>query len=71
MTNTADAIGTSPDDVLAYPMPRAQDHPFDPPPQLRALQAETPLTRVRLWDGSTPWLVAGTPTSGPCSPTAG
>ena len=24
---------------------------------MRALQAEAPLTRVRLWDGSTPWLV--------------
>jgi len=40
-----------------YPMPRAARCPFDPPPGLRALQAEAPLTRVRLWDGSTPWLV--------------
>jgi cytochrome P450 len=40
-------------------MPRAAGCPFDPPPGLRALQAEGPLTRVRLWDGSTPWLVTG------------
>ncbi|MDI5975787.1 cytochrome P450 [Amycolatopsis magusensis] len=40
-----------------YPMARAAGCPFDPPPELRELQQETPLTRVRLWDGSTPWLV--------------
>ncbi|MEU6173756.1 cytochrome P450 [Streptantibioticus parmotrematis] len=40
-----------------YPMPRADRCPFDPPPTLRQLQAEAPVSRVRLWDGSTPWLV--------------
>ncbi|MEW2548133.1 cytochrome P450 [Streptomyces sp. NPDC047002] len=40
-----------------YPMARAAGCPFDPPPQLREQQQESPLTRVRLWDGSTPWLV--------------
>jgi hypothetical protein len=40
-----------------FPMPRAGGCPFDPPPGLRELQVEAPLTRVRLWDGSTPWLV--------------
>jgi cytochrome P450 len=40
-----------------YPMARAAGCPFDPPPALRALQAEAPITRVRLWDGSTPWLI--------------
>ena len=38
-------------------MQRAAGCPFDPPPALRELQAEAPLTRVRLWDGSTPWLI--------------
>jgi cytochrome P450 len=42
---------------LQYPMPRAQGCPFDPPPQLGALQSEAPLSRVRIWDGSSPWLV--------------
>jgi len=49
MTSTAEA----PD----FPMTRAAGCPFDPPPAARALQGETPLARVRLWDGSTPWLV--------------
>lgn len=40
-----------------YPMPRAEECPLDPPPGLSALCAAAPLTRVRLWDGSTPWLV--------------
>nr|WP_320777773.1 cytochrome P450 [Streptomyces sp. CRN 30] len=43
-------------------MPRAARCPFDPPPALtelqeKAIREEAPLTRVRLWDGSTPWLV--------------
>jgi hypothetical protein len=44
-------------DIPEYPMPRAAGCPFDPPPALRALQAQAPITKVRLWDGSTPWLV--------------
>ncbi|CAM02121.1 cytochrome P450 [Saccharopolyspora erythraea NRRL 2338] len=51
MTSTLDE--STPD----YPMPRARGCPFDPPPALRDLQRETPMARVRLWDGSTPWLV--------------
>jgi cytochrome P450 len=50
-------IMTSATEPAEFPMPRAAGCPFDPPPALRALQEETPLTRVRLWDGSTPWLV--------------
>jgi cytochrome P450 len=30
---------------------------MDPPSGFAALQAEAPLARVQLWDGSTPWLV--------------
>ncbi|MBB4684191.1 cytochrome P450 [Amycolatopsis jiangsuensis] len=52
MTSTLDPAG-APD----FPMPRAARCPFDPPPAARELQDETPLARVRLWDGSTPWLV--------------
>ncbi|MFD8759828.1 cytochrome P450 [Streptomyces mirabilis] len=40
-----------------YPMNRAAGCPFDPPPTLHTLQTEAPISRVRLWDGSTPWLV--------------
>jgi cytochrome P450 len=45
--------------VPAYPMER--DCPFDPPPELRRIQAESPITRVRLWDGSSPWLITDYP----------
>jgi cytochrome P450 len=43
--------------VPEFPMPRAGRCPFDPPPALKELQEEAPLTKVRLWDGSEPWLV--------------
>ncbi|MFI8792097.1 cytochrome P450 [Streptomyces sp. NPDC055105] len=39
-----------------YPMDRAARCPFDPPPALVALRQE-PIRRVRIWDGSEPWLV--------------
>ncbi|MET9081241.1 cytochrome P450 [Streptomyces sp. NPDC004237] len=45
--------------VPEWPLPRATGCPFDPPPALRALTAEKPLARVRIWDGSTPWIVTG------------
>lgn len=43
-------------DLPTYPMARG-GCPFDPPPELDRLQAEEPLSRVKLWDGSTPWMV--------------
>ncbi|MEV0780222.1 cytochrome P450 [Streptomyces sp. NPDC050428] len=43
--------------VPRFPMSRAAGCPFDPPPTAVAQQKEAPLTRVRLWDDSTPWLV--------------
>jgi cytochrome P450 len=45
--------------VPEYPLPRASHCPFDPPPALRELRGAGPVTRIRLWDGSEPWLVAG------------
>ncbi|HEX3784362.1 MAG TPA: cytochrome P450 [Pseudonocardiaceae bacterium] len=47
MTNTLD--------LVTYPMRRTC--PFDPPPELGQLRAEAPISRVRIWDGSTPWLI--------------
>ncbi|GHF76837.1 cytochrome P450 [Amycolatopsis bartoniae] len=44
-------------ELPVFPMARAPRCPFDPPPEGREKQEEAPLTRVRLWDGSTPWLV--------------
>jgi cytochrome P450 len=44
-------------EIPEYPMKRAAGCPFDPPPELRDLQAEGPIHKVRLWNGMTPWLV--------------
>jgi cytochrome P450 len=52
---TTDANATVPE----YPMTRAQGCPFAPPPKLVELGAAKPLNRVRIWDGSTPWLATG------------
>jgi cytochrome P450 len=57
MTTTASEASQDSDETPEFPMPRAERCPFDPPPQLQALQAQGPLTKVRIWDGSTPWLV--------------
>ncbi|MEB4207872.1 cytochrome P450 [Mycobacterium sp. 94-17] len=45
--------------IPEYPMARAAGCPFAPPPDVMALAAERPLSRVRIWDGSTPWLITG------------
>ena len=52
MTATADT-GAAQDPE--YPM--ARQCPFDPPRELAEIQAEEPVRRVTLWDGSHPWLV--------------
>jgi len=58
MTDTpAIPAGPTGADFPDYPMPRATGCPFDPPPSLRQLEAEAPVSKVRWWDGSTPWLV--------------
>ena len=54
--------GTAPEalsDVPEYPMGRAAGCPFAPPPAVMDLGATRPLSRVRIWDGSTPWLITG------------
>jgi cytochrome P450 len=44
-------------DIPDYPMERDSRCPFAPPPQM--LGNDSGLSRVRIWDGSTPWLVTG------------
>lgn len=44
-------------DIPDYPMERDARCPFAPPPQM--LGHESGLWRVRIWDGSTPWLITG------------
>lgn len=41
----------------AFPMEREARCPFDPPSELLDLQRSAPITRVRIWNGSEPWLV--------------
>ncbi|MEV0623896.1 cytochrome P450 [Nonomuraea sp. NPDC050404] len=55
MTSTLHSAGEIPE----FPMAREARCPFDPAPGLYAQREQGPLTRVRLWDGSTPWLVTG------------
>jgi cytochrome P450 len=43
--------------MTTYPMARAEGCPFDPPPRLGRLRSEQPLSRVEIWDGTSPWLV--------------
>ncbi|MFE9995941.1 hypothetical protein [Streptomyces avermitilis] len=50
----ANAVVGTPDESLpGFPMPRAAGCPFAPPPEMMRLHAEKPVSRVRLWDGST------------------
>ena len=53
----AAATGTLTAEIPAYPMPRASGCPLDPPPALRELLNHAPITRVRIWDGTSPWLI--------------
>ena len=46
-------------DVPEYPMERSARCPFAPPPEVLEMGASAPLSRVRIWDGSTPWLITG------------
>ncbi len=62
MTNTSGSETHAASDtgaILEYPMERAAGCPFAPPPEVLGLVTERPLSRVRIWDGSTPWLVTG------------
>ena len=45
--------------VYHYQDDRDPKCPFAPAPGLRALNEKAPITRGRIWDGSTPWLVTG------------
>lgn len=58
----SDTLATSAETVSGipeYPMARAAGCPFAPPPDVMALAEVKPLSRVRIWDGSTPWLITG------------
>lgn len=46
-------------DVPEYPMERDARCPFAPPRQMLDTSATKPVSRVRIWDDSTPWLITG------------
>lgn len=46
-------------DVPDYPMERAARCPFAPPRQMLEMGEAAPLSRVRIWNGTTPWLITG------------
>ncbi|MFJ3892058.1 cytochrome P450 [Streptomyces sp. NPDC090083] len=46
-------------ELFDYPGARDRTCPFAPPAGLRDLNATAPVSRGRIWDGSTPWLVTG------------
>ncbi|MGW0948690.1 cytochrome P450 [Streptomyces sp. NPDC002623] len=48
---------SAPESVPDFPMPRDAACPFAPPPEMMRLHDERPVAKVRLWDGSTHWLV--------------
>ncbi|MER5185255.1 cytochrome P450 [Streptomyces sp. NPDC002896] len=56
----ADTQLADPDEpVTEYPGERSSQCPFHPPAELLALHDQGPVSRGRIWDGSTPWLVTG------------
>lgn len=46
-------------DIPDYPMDRDARCPFAPPPKMLEMNESKPLSRVRIWNGSTPWLITG------------
>jgi cytochrome P450 len=58
MTDTL-AEGAVSADVPEYPMEREVRCPFAPPQQMLEMGEAKPLSRVRIWNGTTPWLITG------------
>lgn len=56
MSDTVNSAATT---ALEYPLERSAGCPFAPPRELMDLAATAPLSRVRIWNGSTPWVITG------------
>jgi cytochrome P450 len=52
-----DATDTA--DTPFFPMSREAGCPFDPPRPLREAAGQHPVSRVRIWNDSTPWIITG------------
>jgi len=59
VSDTLAAATDTEQDIPDYPMERVSSCPFAPPPGVLALNDTKPVSRVRIWDGSTPWLITG------------
>lgn len=44
-------------ELLAFPPRRSGKCPFDPPPELTEIQRGEGIAKVKIWDGSEPWLI--------------
>jgi cytochrome P450 len=44
-------------DLLYFPFARDPARPLDPPPAYADLRREAPIAKVRIWNGTEPWLV--------------
>ncbi|WP_427918887.1 cytochrome P450 [Streptomyces sp. cg40] len=59
MSETETDLAAPDAEIFDYPGARDRTCPFAPPAGLRALNEKGPVSRGRIWDGSTPWLVTG------------
>jgi cytochrome P450 len=59
MSDTLTAASDVTAEVPEYPMERDARCPFAPPPQMLEMGEARPLSRVRIWNGTTPWLITG------------
>src|SRR3954464_14866506 len=55
----SDTLTGTTTEVPDYPMDRDARCPFAPPLQMLEMNQTKPLSRVRIWNGSTPWLITG------------
>jgi cytochrome P450 len=59
MTSSQAQDVTGTDNPPFFPMSREAGCPFDPPAHLRDAAANHPVSRVRIWNDSTPWIITG------------
>jgi cytochrome P450 len=55
--STNEASKTCPFAQTVFPWPRDSKSPLNPPPQYSTLRKESPIARVKLWDGNLAWLI--------------
>jgi cytochrome P450 len=56
-TTTSTASSPSEPEIPDYPFQRDLRCPLAPAPKVREVRQSSPLSKVRIWNGSTPWLI--------------